>query len=279
MLSERTKLITSSQTAATRSIVKKLVEQGVDIIDLSAGELTCETSEIIKKAAIKAILLGNNRYTDTIGIIHLRELIASHLEAETQQPWTKDEIALTAGAKQALFNAAMVLLNPGDEVIIPVPYWTTFPAQTYLANAVPVLVDTSLYNYQLNAEQIINAITPKTKAIVLNTPNNPTGAVYEELTLKKIIDVAVQKNIFIIYDICYSKFIYSPSKYVNIINLHPEGKNHTIIINSFSKSLALTGWRIGYVAAPKYIIDAIKALQSHTTSNPNTIAQRLCRIC
>ncbi|ULJ74321.1 aminotransferase class I/II-fold pyridoxal phosphate-dependent enzyme [Rhizobium gallicum] len=273
MLAQRTALFKSSGTAAASAAAKAAADAGQEIIDLTVGEIWSDLAPTIRDGAIEAIRKGVNRYTETIGMMALREALARKLSVDTGQVWRADEVAVTCGAKQALFNAAMVLLNPGDEVIIPAPYWTTFPAQVLIAGGQPVHVETRANGYVPRVEGIGAAITDRTRAIVVNTPNNPTGAVYDSETSVGIGRLAIERDLWIIFDECYGDFIHGDDAHHPIVSIIPEVRPRTLIVNSFSKSLALTGWRIGYLAAPKGVISAVKALQSHTTSNPNVIAQ------
>lgn len=273
MLAQRTNLFGSSGTAAARAAAKAAADAGKEIIDLTAGEIWSDLAPAIREGAIDAINKDINRYTDTVGMMELREALARKVSLETGQIWKAEEVAVTSGAKQALFNAAMVLLNPGDEVIIPAPYWTTFPAQVLIAGGKPVFVDTRLNGYVPRVEDIRAAMTDRSRAIVINTPSNPTGVVYDVNTLIAIAELAIQRNLWIIFDECYGDFVHGHQVHHPIVSLVPEVRSRTLIVNAFSKSLALTGWRIGYLAGPKEVINAAKALQSHTTSNPNVIAQ------
>lgn len=273
MLAQRTSLFKSSGTAAARAAAKAAAQAGREIIDLTAGEIWADLAPSIRDGAIAAIRRGVNRYTDTVGLHELREALARKVSLETGQVWQTDEIAVTTGAKQALFNTAMVLVNPGDEVIVPAPYWTTFPAQVLIAGGTPIFVDTRDSAHVPRPSDIERAITPRTRAIVVNTPSNPTGAVYDRETLRALAELAIAKNLWVIFDECYGAFAHDPHIHHPIVSLVPEVRSRTIIVNAFSKTLALTGWRIGYLAAPKELVSAVKALQSHTTSNPNVIAQ------
>jgi aspartate aminotransferase len=246
---------------------------GKEIIDLTAGEIWSDLAFSVREGAIAAIRRNLSRYTDTIGLIELRDALACKISAETAQPWSADEIAVTSGAKQALFNAAMALLNPGDEVLIPAPYWNTFPAQIAVAGGTPVFVETRHNSFVPKLADLAAAITSNTKAIVVNTPNNPTGVVYDRDTLAGIAQLAIDRDLYIIFDECYGTFVHAPHSHHPIVAVAPDARDRTLIVNSFSKSLALSGWRIGYLAGPKAVISAAKALQSHTTSNPNVIAQ------
>lgn len=273
MLAQRTHLFKLSDTAAARMAAKAAGANGKEIIDLTAGEIWSDLAFSVREGAIAAIRRNLSRYTNTIGLIELRHALACKISAETAQPWSADEIAVTNGAKQALFNAAMALLNPGDEVLIPVPYWNSFPAQVAVAGGRPVFIDTRNNNYVPRLTDLAAAVTAKNKAIVVNTPNNPTGAVYDRDTLAGIAALAIDRDLYIIFDECYGTFVHAPHSHYPIVAVSPRVRDRTLIINSFSKSLALAGWRIGYLAGPKAIISAVKALQSHTTSNPNVIAQ------
>ena len=273
MLAQRTRLFGTSGTARARAAAKAAADAGRDIIDLTAGEIWSDLAPTIRDGALAAIRSGVNRYTDTTGMPVLRSALAAKVSAETGQRWGEEEIAVTAGAKQALFNIAMTLLDPGDEVIIPAPYWTTFPAQVLLAGGVPVFVETRHTGYVPSLAAIERAPTPRTRAIIVNTPSNPTGAVYDRDTLAAIAALAIARDLWVIFDECYGAFAHAPHTHHPIVALVPEVRPRTLIVNAFSKALALTGWRIGYVAGPAAVIDAVKALQSHTTSNPNVIAQ------
>ncbi|MER9337670.1 aminotransferase class I/II-fold pyridoxal phosphate-dependent enzyme [Mesorhizobium sp. M0293] len=273
MLASRTNLFKSSGTAAARAAAKAAADAGMEIVDLTAGEIWSDLAPTIRDGAIEAIQQGLNRYTDTIGLMELREALARKVSVETGQLWRADEIAVTNGAKQALFNVAMTLINPGDQVIIPAPYWTTFPAQVQIAGGTPVHIDTRGNGCVPRIDDIQRFITPLTRAIVVNTPANPSGAVYDAKTLAGIAQLAMDRDLWIIFDECYCPFTHDGHRHHPIVSLAPEVRARTVIVNAFSKSLALTGWRIGYLAAPKELISAVKALQSHTTSNPNVVAQ------
>ncbi|MDK1390076.1 aminotransferase class I/II-fold pyridoxal phosphate-dependent enzyme [Sinorhizobium sp. 8-89] len=273
MLAQRTSLFKPSGTAAARAAARAAADAGKEITDLTAGEIWSDLAPTIREGAIEAIDKGVNRYTETVGMMELREALARKVSLDTGQIWKAEEVAVTSGAKQALFNAAMVLLNPGDEVIVPAPYWTTFPAQVLIAGGTPIFVDTRSNDYVPRTEDIKTAVTERTRAVVISTPNNPTGAVYDVQTLKEIAELAINHNVWVIFDECYGDFVHGHYNHYSIVSVVPEIRSRTLIVNSFSKSLALAGWRIGYVAGPTEVIDAARALQSHTTSNPNVIAQ------
>jgi aspartate aminotransferase len=273
MLALRTNLFKASGTASARAAARAAQAAGTEIVDLTAGEIWTDLAPTLRSGAMSALERGVSRYTDTIGLMELREAIAERVSRETSQSWTAEQVALTTGAKQALFNAAMVLLNPADEVIIPAPYWTTFPEQVRIAGAKPVFVAADPGNYVPRIEDLRAALSPTTRAIVVNTPSNPTGAVYDSQTLRDIAKLAIERELWVIFDECYGAFTYGSLVHHPIVSLAPELRPRLVIVNAFSKSLAITGWRIGYLAAPREVINAAKALQSHTTSNPNVIAQ------
>jgi aspartate aminotransferase len=273
MLAGRTSLFSASGTAAARMAAASAASNGSAPIDMTAGEIWADLIDPVRQGALRAIAANASRYTEAIGMRALREAVARKVSEETGQAWSSREIAITAGAKQALFNTAMCLFDPGDQVIIPTPCWGTFAAQTKLAGATPVFVETRSNGFVPRAEDIERAITSLTRAIIVNTPNNPTGAVYDRQLLSEIAQLALEKKIWVIFDECYRSFAHDGHRHHPIVSLAPDLRERLIIVNSFSKSVALTGWRIGYLAAPEKVIGAIAALQSHTTSNPNVVAQ------
>ena len=273
MLAQRMQLFGNSGTAAARTAAKAAAAAGTSVLDLSAGEVSADLAPALYRGAINAIEQGVTRYSDTIGMPELREAIAAKLSTDTWQIWNAEEIAVTAGAKQALFNAAMTLLNPGDEVLIPMPYWSTFPAQVSMAGAKPVFIDTRRTQYLPSIQALRDALSPATRAIIINTPNNPTGAVYSRDRLLAIAQFAMENQLWVVFDECYGELTHPPHIHHSIVGLAPELRSRLVIVNAFSKQLAITGWRIGYMAGPAPLIKAVRALQSHTTSNPNVIAQ------
>jgi aspartate aminotransferase len=208
-----------------------------------------------------------------LGMKQLRERIAEQVSKRCGTQYGADEIAVTAGAKQALYNTAMVLFNPGDEVVIPQPYWVTFPAQVEIAGATPVFVDTKKTGYQLTPDDLEKAATPATKAVIINSPNNPTGVIYDQQALLRIAQIAVDRQFWIIFDECYSELVRQGATHRNVVQLLERAKQQTILVNSFSKSHAITGWRIGYACGPKQVISAMETFQGHTTSNSCSISQ------
>ena len=273
LLAERTKILTPPSTSRMRELANELKGAGVDVINFAAGELDGDASDLIKEAAKRAIDNGFNKYTPTVGMKPLRKVIAERVSRRCGTQYEGDEIAVTAGAKQALYNAAMALFNPGDEVIIPRPYWVTFPAQVEIAGARPVFVDTRGTGYRLTAEGLERAVTAATKAVIINSPNNPTGVVYDRDTLLRIAEIALERRFWIIFDECYCELVRHGVSHSNVVQLLNRVKAQTILVNSFSKSHAITGWRIGYAYGPRHVISAMENLQGHTTSNPCSISQ------
>lgn len=273
MLAQRMSLLSGSGTAAAREAAKVAAAAGKQIVDLAAGEVIIAPPKTVRDGAIAAIEAGINRYTDSIGIMPLREAVAAKLTTSTHVNWSAENIVITNGAKQALLDAMLAVVDPGDEVIIFQPCWPTLPSQVLLAGAKPIFVDVKGPSYIPTIESIRAAVTPKTKAILLNSPNNPTGAVYDRATLQAIGDLAIGYELWIISDECYSSFVFNGQTHESIVTAHPGIRSRTIMVNAFSKELAITGWRLGYFAAAPEIVSAAKKLQSHTTSNANVIAQ------
>ncbi len=273
VLAERTRILTPPSTSRMRELANELKRAGVDVINFAAGELDGDASDLIKAAAKRAIENGCNKYTPAVGMKPLRKAIAEHVSKRCNAQYDGDEVAVTAGAKQALYNAAMALFNPGDEVIIPRPYWVTFPAQVEIAGARPVFVDTRGTGYRLTAEGLERAVTPATKAVIINSPNNPTGVVYDRDALLRIAEIALERRFWIIFDECYCELVRHGVSHSNVVQLLNRVQAQTILVNSFSKSHAVTGWRIGYACGPRHVISAMENLQGHTTSNPCSISQ------
>jgi len=263
----------ASPTLAISAEAKKLQRSGKEVISLGAGEPDFATPEHINQAAISAINNGFTGYTRTVGIEELRSAIAKDLEKRNLD-YDSDDIIVTCGAKHALFNAQQAILEPGDEVILPAPYWVSYPEQIKFAGAKVVPVEAREENdFKMTAGEFAAAITEDTKAVMINSPSNPTGAVYSKEELQALADVAVANDIFIISDEIYQKISYGQPA-VSIASLGPEVKERTIVIDGVSKSYSMTGWRIGYAAGPQNIIEAMGCLQSHSTSNANSIAQK-----
>jgi len=274
-LSTRAKNISPSPTLAITARAKQLKAQGVDVVSFGAGEPDFDTPKNIKEAAIKAIKDGFTKYTPAGGIEELKDAVVEKLRRDNQLQYKRQEVVISCGAKHCLFNLAQVLFERGDEVIIPAPYWVTYPEQVKLAEATPVFLPTSESDeFQLSRSLLEKAVTPRTKAIILNSPSNPTGAIYRRRTLEEIAQLAVEKKIFVISDECYEALTYDGEEHVSIASLGKEIKELTIVVNACSKPYSMTGWRIGYAAGPREIIKAIDDLQSQSTSNPTSISQK-----
>lgn len=273
-LARRTQTITPPGTSRMRTIANELRAQGIPVINFAAGELDVDTLPVVKEGARQALETGGNLYTPTLGLPRLRQQVAALVSRLTGQPYTDKEVGLTAGAKQALCNAALVLIDPGDEVLIPSPYWVTFPTQVELAQGRPVFLDTRPDGYQLTARRVEAALTPRTRALIINTPSNPTGVVYLRDELRQIASLALDRKLWIIFDECYGSLVRPGHAHEHIVSIEPRLKAQSVLVNSFSKSHALTGWRLGFVAAPAGVIQAMENLQGHTTSNPSSLAQR-----
>ena len=273
MISDRIKRMTPSATIELDGIVANLKADGVEVIGLNMGEPDFNTPEHISSACVKAIQEGKTKYVNVNGIPPLRDAICRKLMRENHVKYEPSQIVVSTGAKQALDNAVMAICNPGDEIIVPIPCWVSYIEMVKLADGIPILVDTDPKSFQLDLAAIDKAITPKTRGIMINTPNNPTGAVYTEGRLQALGELAVKNDFYIISDEIYEKLIYNNKKHVCIASLSEEIKEHTILINGLSKSFAMTGWRIGYSATPMDVARAISSLQGHTTSNSTTFVQ------
>ncbi len=275
MLSERTQRIKPSATMAMDARAKSMKAQGIDVLNFGLGEPDFDTPEHVKEAAIRAIRDGFTKYTAVGGIDELKEAIRRKLAVDNNIDYAKEEIIVSCGAKHSLYNIAQALFNPGDEIIIPVPYWVSYPDQALLNDALPVFVPTyEEDNFMLRPEALESKITAKTRALILNSPSNPTGSAYNEKALAVIADLAVRRNIFVISDEIYEKFVYDGARHESIASLGGEIKKRTIVVNGLSKSHAMTGWRIGYAAGPREIINAMTSIQSQSTSNPSSISQK-----
>ncbi len=275
MLSNRLKLIEPSPTLAITAKVRALKAAGVNVISFGAGEPDFDTPEQIKEAGIKAIRDGHTKYTAGAGTPELRQAICEKLKRDNGIHADIANVVVSNGAKQAIFNSLMTILNPGDEVILFAPFWMTYRDQILLAEGVPVIIHTTIEsNYSPTLDQIRSAITPKTKAMIINSPCNPTGAVYSRQTIKEIAAVAIQKNIFVISDEIYEKHLYDGAEHLSIASLGEEIAQRTITVGGVSKTYSMTGWRIGYSVAPEQISQAISSIQDQITSNASSISQK-----
>lgn len=273
MLSKKAMGISPSSTLAIDAKFKEMKANGEDVVGFGAGEPDFDTPQHIKDAAIKAITENNTKYTPAAGTVELRKAVAKKFKTENGLDYNFTDIVVSNGAKHSLVNAFTAICNPGDEVIIPAPYWVSYPEMVKLADGVPVIISAKEEaNFKITPEQIKAAITDKTKAIVINSPSNPTGMIYTKEELSKIAEIAVEHNIYVISDEIYEHLIYE-GKHVSIASLGDEIKNLTIVINGVSKTYAMTGWRIGFAAANPQIAKIMANVQSHAASNPNAIAQ------
>jgi len=273
-LAERAKNISPSPTLTIDAKAKKMIADGINVINFGAGEPDFDTPGNIKRAAVEAIDKGMTKYTPVAGTEALRQVIVDKLAGENGLEYKPGQIVVSAGAKHSLYNAFQVLCQAGDEVILPAPYWVSYLEQIKLAGAVPAVVAARVENdFKITAGELEAAITPRTRAIILNSPSNPTGAVYNRDELAALGQVLEKHGIAIISDEIYEKLIYDGLEHVSIAALSPALKEQTIVINGVSKTYAMTGWRIGYAAAPAPVAKAMADLQSHSTSNPTSIAQ------
>ena len=272
-LSPRMSRFSGSPTSALQVRVSELKRQGKNIVSLSVGEPDFDTPDYIKEGAMDAIQAGFTKYTQVNCIFELREAIAQKLQKDNNIPVTADHICNTVGAKQAVFSSLMVLCDEGDEVIIPIPCWVSYTEMVKLSGAKPVLVNCK-EDFSLDLDAIEKAVTDKTRAIIICTPNNPTGAVYSEESLRALADLAIKHDFFIIADEIYEKLVYDGSRHFSIASISEEAFNHTCTINGFSKAYAMTGWRLGYVAARQDIIKGIMRFQSQVNSSNCSISQK-----
>jgi aspartate aminotransferase len=274
-ISERAAKLTPSLTLSIDSKAKAMKAEGLDVCGFGAGEPDFDTPEHIKAAAIAALQAGATKYTPSSGIPELRQAISEKFAADNQLEYRASQIVVTNGAKHACYNAILATCQAGDEVIIPSPYWVSYPDMVRLAGAEPVIVQTTERNgWKMRGEDFENAMTPRTKMVILNSPGNPTGSVYTRDELQAIVDIATDEDIYILSDEIYEKLVYDDVQHVSVGSLSREAYDLTITVNGFSKAYAMTGWRLGYVGATEPIAKAIEAIQSHSTSNPNSFAQR-----
>ena len=273
-ISSRASSLTPSLTLSIDSKAKAMKAEGLDVCGFAAGEPDFDTPEHIKAAAIDALSKGYTKYTPSSGLPDLRQAIAEKFAADNHIEYKPSQVIVSNGAKQSCFNAILATCEPGDEVVIPSPYWLSYPEMVRIAGADPVFVQTKEQNgWKMTAEEFENAMTPRTKMVILNSPGNPTGSVYTKEELEKIVEVAAEEDILILSDEIYEKLVYDETQHVSIASLSDEAYKLTITVNGFSKAYAMTGWRLGYLGAPDPIAKAIDSIQSHSTSNPNSFAQ------
>lgn len=272
-ISKMASAISPSPTLAIDSKFKQMKKQGIPVVGFGAGEPDFNTPDNIKAAGIEAIKNNITKYTPASGTLELKQAVCDKLKRDTGLEYTTADIVISNGGKHALTNTFNCICDPGDEVILPAPYWVSYPEMIKMAGATPVIINTTEENnFKFTADQLRAAITPKTKALVLNTPSNPTGMVYTREELSEVAKIAVENHIYVVFDEIYEKLVYE-GEHVNIATLGDDIKDLTIILNGMAKTYAMTGWRIGYAAANEKLAKAMGNIQSHATSNPNSIAQ------
>jgi len=274
MISKKVKEIAPSLTLEITAKAKKMKSEGISIIGFGAGEPDFNTPDYIIESAKKALDIGFTKYTPASGTVELKKAICNKFKKDNGLDYTPDQIVVSSGAKSSLYHSICAIVEEGDEVILPSPFWLTYPELIKLAGGKCVLVKAGKENgYKMTAKQLEDAITDKTKCLILNSPNNPTGAVYSEEEIKAIAKVCEEKGLYVIADEIYEKLVYAGEKHYSIAKVSDYMKEHTIIVNGMSKTYSMTGWRIGYIAAPTIIAKAVSSMQSHTTSNACSIAQ------
>jgi aspartate aminotransferase len=273
VLADRLKTLAPSSTLAVQAKAKELRARGIDVISFGAGEPDFDTPRRIKDAAVEAMQRGQTKYTEVGGVPELRAAVCAKLKRDNGLDYEPADILVSVGAKHTLFNLVMALINPGDEVLVPSPYWVSYPEQVRLLGGVPVAVPTpEATGFDLDPARLAAAVTPRTKLIVLNSPNNPTGAVFTPGALAAVARLAVERDLWVVSDECYEALTFE-GRHASIASLGPEVKARTIVVNTCSKAYAMTGWRIGYAAGPRALIRAMTDVQSQVTSNPSSIAQ------
>jgi len=273
VLADRLKTLAPSSTLAVQAKAKALRARGVDVISFGAGEPDFDTPERIKDAAVQAMRRGQTKYTEVGGVPELRAAVCAKLKRDNDLDYEPADVVVSVGAKHTLFNLMMALVNPGDEVLVPRPYWVSYPEQARLLGGVPVEVATAeATGFDLDPTALAAAVTPRTRLVVLNSPNNPTGAVFSPAALEAVARLAVERGLWVVSDECYEALTFE-GRHVSIASFGPDVKARTIVVNTCSKAYAMTGWRIGYAAGPRALIRAMTDAQSQVTSNPSSIAQ------
>ena len=274
-LAERATILTPSLTLSIDSKAKAMKAEGIDVCSFGAGEPDFDTPDHIKAAAMASLDGGFTKYTPSSGIPELRQAISDKFKADNQIDYKPSQIVVSNGAKHSCYNAILAMCQPGDEVIIPAPYWLSYPEMVRLAGAEPVFVQTrEENNWKMTPEEFESAMTPRTKMVIINSPGNPTGSVYNRQELEALVEIASTEDICILSDEIYEKLTYDGAEHVSVASLSKTAYDLTITINGFSKAYAMTGWRLGYLGAPEAIAKAIDAIQSHSTSNPCSFAQK-----
>ena len=273
MLAERARRLTPSPTLAITAKARAMRAQGIDVVSFGAGEPDFDTPERVKEAAIRALRQGHTKYTDASGIPEVRAAVCAKLRRDDGLEYEPADVVVSVGAKHTLYNVCAVLVGPGDEVLVPSPYWVSYTEQVRLCEGTPVVVPTDeARGFQLDLAALRAAVTPRTKLLILNTPNNPTGAIFSRADLAGVAALAVERGFWVVSDECYEALSYE-GRVPSIATLGPEIKARTIVVNTCSKAYAMTGWRIGYAAGPRAIVRAMGDFQSQCTSNPTSFAQ------
>lgn len=274
MTSDRVKLITVSPTMQVAAEAKRLKSEGMDVIDLSVGEPDFPTPDNIKEAAKKAIDENQTKYTINSGTVELRKAIAAKLKRENDLEYTLKEIIVSNGAKQSIYNSILATVNEGDEVIIPAPYWVSYPDMVSMAQGKSVMIETSEKNgFKVTPDQLRAAVTDKTKIFILCNPSNPTGSAYTRRELEALAEVVIEGNYFVIADEIYEKLVYDDFEFVSFASISDEIKKRTLLVNGISKAYSMTGWRVGYAAGDEHVIEGMNKIQSHSTSHASSISQ------
>ncbi len=274
-ISQRAASLSPSLTLAIDAKAKQMKADGVDVVGFGAGEPDYDTPQHIKDACAKALADGFTKYTPAAGIPELRQAIADKFKRENGLTFKASQIIVSCGGKHSCYNVILTTCEAGDEVIIPAPYWLSYPEMVKLAGASPVIIPTTdQTEFKVTPAQLRQAITPRTRLFILNSPSNPTGSLYTREEIKALGDICVQKNVLIMSDEIYEKLVYDGAEHVSVASFSPAHQEHTIIVHGFAKAYSMTGWRLGYLAAPEPIAKAIDAVQSHSTSNPTSFAQK-----
>jgi aspartate aminotransferase len=273
-LSARVRALKPSETLALTARARELRARGESVVSFAAGEPDFDTPVHIQEAGIEAIRSGHHHYTPVSGVPELRAAIAEKLTRDTGVAYRPQEIVVGSGAKHTIWNALFALLEPGDEVLCPVPYWVSFPEMARLAGGVPVPVEPRPGRYTIGPEELERALTPRSRILILNSPNNPSGAVYSRAELEALAEVVRRRDLLVLSDEIYELLVYGETRHVSFVSLHPEHRDRTLLVGGVSKTWAMTGWRIGYVAAPAHVAEGIDRFQGQTTSNACSIAQQ-----
>ncbi|MDR4499082.1 MAG: pyridoxal phosphate-dependent aminotransferase [Candidatus Scalindua sp.] len=275
IISQLVKKIKPSATMSITSKVKQMISSGIDVIGFGAGEPDFDTPDYIKTAAIESLQNGFTKYTPTSGILELKEAICKKLLQENGVNYTPKQVIISCGAKHSIYNTILALCNPGDEVLVPSPYWVSYPEQITLANSTPVFIHTDdSKDFKISVEDLKRSITDKTKLLILNSPSNPTGSVYTKEELYEIADFAIQAGLYIISDEIYEKIVYDGTVHYSPASFGEKFAKNVITVNGLSKTFSMTGWRIGYMAGPEELVKATELIQDHSTSCPNSFSQK-----